>query len=69
MVLENKHTIAKQITDLKKELTALNMKREELKNKIAQLQNSLATGIKIADPTVAYLRLCGFACADAFKDV
>ena len=54
MVLENQHTIAKQITNLKRELDALDAQRDVLKNKIAQLQNSLATDSKIADPAVAY---------------
>ena len=54
MVLENQHTIAKQITNLKRELAALDAQRDVLMNNIAQLQNSLATDTKIADPTVAY---------------
>lgn len=54
MVLENQHTIAKEITNLKRELAALDAQRDVLKNKIAQLQNSLTTDTEIADPTVAY---------------
>jgi len=52
--LENQHTIAKQIADLKEELASLDAQRDVLKKKIAQLQNSLAADTKIADPTVAY---------------
>jgi len=52
--LENQHTMAKQITNLKRELAALDAQRDVLKNKIAQLQSSLATDKKIADPAVAY---------------
>ena len=52
--MENQNTIAEQITNLKRELAALEAQRDVLKNKIAQLQNSLAADTKIADPTVAY---------------
>ncbi len=54
MVLGNQNTIAEQISELEKELAALDVKREELKNKIVQLQNSQNTDTKIADPIVAY---------------
>jgi hypothetical protein len=54
MVSGNQNTIAEQISELEKELAALDVKREELKNKIVQLQNSHNTDTKIADPIVAY---------------
>ena len=52
--MENQQTIARQITNLKRELAALDAQRDALKNKITQLQNSLAADTEIADPTVAY---------------